>query len=85
MGEQVVGWSEDVLEYAPFCLRRSRSDPEQGLLLEVLDDYWDAEGQAQIVKMRVVKTGALVERPLDWLRLNCETLNEMEVIAWAAS
>jgi hypothetical protein len=80
----VSEWSEEICEYSPFCLRRHRTRKNEGLLLEVLDDYWDSDARVQVVKIKVVKTGQTVERPFSWVQENCEKLNEMEVLAWAS-
>ncbi len=76
--------SEKILDYAPYCVRMHRH-PHENALLEVIDDRWDVETQRQMVELRVVKTGLLIERSFHWITEHCRKLNEMETIAWMAT
>lgn len=76
-----MSWSEEIIEFAPYCVRLHRH-PEENALLEVLDDWWEEETMTQMVEIRVVNTGVLIKRSFDWVKMNCRTLNEMEVLAW---
>lgn len=79
-----MSWSEEILDYAPYCLRKHRH-PHENVLLEVIDDRWDDETRRQMVELRVVKTGLLIERSFDWIKDHCRKLNEMETIAWMSA
>ena len=80
----MANWSEEIVEFAPYCLRRNKVRPDEGLLLEVIDDRYDMDSRTQIVKLKVVKTGRVIERPFSWVKEECEKLNPLEVLAWQA-
>jgi hypothetical protein len=76
-----TGWSEEICNYAPYCLYKGL---KSNILLRVIDDFWDAGAQCQDVKLEIVKTREEIIRSFHWMKQNCERLNEMEVLAWAA-